>query len=353
MDAMLFERQQLLRQSLARLVEVFEDRLESFRSYRLDPHQRTLDVRLPHGVQILAVLTRLHRDLSIEHHVFRQFCQLFHELETLATDRRQLLKFGDIVLLPGQPQIGQRYRIEVVIGQGDKPETDPPQTNDFVDHTLILALARLLSIGPPHAAKRAMLWASANGLHRGPHILVARHQIPPRGQELATFNPSDLIDTAWLAREANGHDLVPRHIAISLHNGVGATAFQSLLGIQRSVDATVDYPRAACARHAADFISTQSIPRMHTDADDISRHDAFRHNLLQRLIDQNGFPHGWRCRRRKDKQPSWRNDSGTERIIAGIYQMNPHRIQPFLLRVRWLQRASLRQDESLPSCLLA
>src|ERR1022692_1985903 len=47
-----------------------------------------------------------------------------------------------------------------------------------------------------------------------------------------------------------------------------------------------------------------------------------------------------RCRRRKDKQPSWRYDGRTERIVAGIYEMNTHRIQPFLVRVRWLQRES-------------
>src|SRR5665811_1481894 len=107
--------------------------------------------------------------------------------ETLCADRRQLFKFGDIVLLPGQPQIGQRHRIEVVIGQGNKSETDTPQTNDFVDYTLILPLPGPLPIGPPNAAKRAMLRASANGLHRGPHILIGLHQVPSRGQKLATF----------------------------------------------------------------------------------------------------------------------------------------------------------------------
>src|ERR1019366_8816935 len=63
---------------------------------------------------------------------------------------------------------------------------------------------------------------------------------------------------------------------------------------------------------------------MHTNADDISRHDAFRHHRLQRLIDENGIAHGLRGRRRKDEQPSWGNDSGTKRIVAGIYEMNAH-----------------------------
>ena len=151
-------------------------------------------------------------------------------METLRADRRQLFKFGDIVLLPGQPNIGQRHGIEVIIGESDKAEADPAQINDFVDHALILPLPGLLPIGPPHAAKRAMLRASANGLHRGPHILVGRHQVPSRGQELAAFNPAALIDRGWLAREAVGHDLAPGDIAISLHHGVGVTVFQSLFG---------------------------------------------------------------------------------------------------------------------------
>src|SRR5271166_1570801 len=68
---------------------------------------------------------------------------------------------------------------------------------------------------------------------------------------------------------------------------------------------------------------------MHTDADDISRHDAFRHNRLQRFIDENGIACCLRCRRRKDKQPPRRNDSSTKGIVAGIYEMNAHRFRPF------------------------
>src|SRR5208283_3477788 len=343
-DAMLFEGKQLLRQSLARLIEVLEDRFESFRGYRFDPHQRTLDICPPHGVQILAVLTCLHRDLGEEHHVFRQPCQLFHEQETLRSDRRQLLEFGDIILLPGEPQIGQRYGIEIIVGEGNKPEAKAAQFNDFVDHALILPLPRLLPIGPPNAAKRAMLWASANGLHRGPHIFIARHQVPSRSRELAAFNPSALIDTARLASQAIGHDFAPRNVTITLHDGVSAPAFQSLFGIQSSVNAPVDHPRASSARHPANLISAQSIARMHTDADDISRHYAFRHNRLKRLVDENRIPHFLRRRRRKDKQPSWRNDSGTERIVAGIYEMDTHGL-PFPVRTRRLRCGTLLQGQ--------
>ncbi len=47
---------------------------------------------------------------------------------------------------------------------------------------------------------------------------------------------------------------------------------------------------------------------MYTNADNISRHDAFGDNLLQGLINKNGISRLLRCRCRKDKQPSGSND---------------------------------------------
>src|SRR5271167_766726 len=91
---------------------------------------------------------------------------------------------------------------------------------------------------------------------------------------------------------------------------------------------------------------------MHTDADDISRHDAFRHNRLQRLIDENRIPHFLRCRRRKDKQPSWRDDSGPERIVAGIYEMNTHGFQPLPVRARRLRLGTLLPRPALAMSFL-
>src|SRR5271166_564420 len=79
---------------------------------------------------------------------------------------------------------------------------------------------------------------------------------------------------------------------------------------------------------------------MHTDADDISRHDALRHNRLQRFIDQDGIARGLRRRRRKNKQPSWRNDGGTKGIVAGVYEMNTHGCRPFPVQARRLRRGT-------------
>src|SRR5664280_1119213 len=62
-------------------------------------------------------------------------------------------------------------------------------------------------------------------------------------------------DAAKRPSEAIGHHLAPRNIAISLHHGVSITVFQGLLGRQRRVNATIDHPRAALARHSANLIS--------------------------------------------------------------------------------------------------
>src|SRR3982074_1867724 len=97
------------------------------------------------------------------------------------------------------------------------------------------------------------------------------------------------------------------------------TALQSLFGKQSCVNPAIYSPCAALASHPAYLISAESVAGMHTDADDISRHDGFRHNLLQRLIDENGISRSLRCSRCKNKQPSWRNDGRTKRIVAGIY----------------------------------
>src|ERR1022692_1937003 len=91
---------------------------------------------------------------------------------------------------------------------------------------------------------------------------------------------------------------------------------------------------------------------MHANADDISRHDAFRHHRLQRLIDENGIAHGLRGRRRKNEQPSWGNDSGTKRIVAGIYEMNTHGFGPFPVQAWRLRRGTLAIKTSMANWFL-
>ena len=69
MHTMLFERLQLLCQRIAGVVEVLEYGLQALGRDRFHTHQRSLDVRAAHGIEILSILTRFHGDLSEEDHV--------------------------------------------------------------------------------------------------------------------------------------------------------------------------------------------------------------------------------------------------------------------------------------------
>jgi len=91
--------------------------------------------------------------ICVKKKIFGQLGELCHQLKTFGPDHSELFEFGGIVLLPGQSQIGQRHRIGIVIGQGDKSEADLPQIDDLVDHTLKLPLPGLLPMGSPDAAK--------------------------------------------------------------------------------------------------------------------------------------------------------------------------------------------------------
>ena len=58
------------------------------------------------------------------------------------------------------------------------------------------------------------------------------------------------------------------------------------------MNAAVDDPRAAAARHLADGIAAQGIAGVDAYADDVARLDGFGNDLLERLIDEDGVADG-------------------------------------------------------------
>ena len=134
-----------------------------------------------------------------------------------------------------------------------------------------------------------MLGAAANGLHRGPHVFLGIHQVPARGQEFAAFDAAAGIDSFGLAGEAIGDDLAPGEIAVACDHGVRFAALECLFRKEGGVNAAVDDPGAAAARHAADRISAQSIAGVHADANDVAGLDGLGHDLLERFIDEDGI----------------------------------------------------------------
>jgi len=58
------------------------------------------------------------------------------------------------------------------------------------------------------------------------------------------------------------------------------------------VNAAVNDPRAARTRHAPHLIPAQCVAGVNADANNISRLDAFGHNLLKRFVNKNGIARG-------------------------------------------------------------
>ena len=225
-DAVLFEGLELVGEGFAGVVEILEDRLETFGGDGFDADERALDVGLAHGVEVLAVFTGLHGDLGEEDHVLGELGELGHELETLGADGGELVDFGGVALLAGEAEVGLGDGIEVVVGEGDVAEADTAEGDDFVDDGLELALAGLLAVGAPDAAERAVLGAAADGLDGGPHVLVEGHEVPAGGEELVALDAAALVDVLEVSGDAIGNGAAPGDVAVTFDDGVGFAAFE-------------------------------------------------------------------------------------------------------------------------------
>src|SRR5579863_10688529 len=115
-----------------------------------------------------------------------------------------------------------------------------------------------------------MLGATANRLHRGPHIAVAGNQIPAGGDEIAGFDlPSD-VDGLGSSLAAIDKRPPPRDVAVTLNHRVRSSQLKGLFGIQGGVNSTEDYVCSLAARHFANFVTAQCIRGMNADPDRIS-----------------------------------------------------------------------------------
>jgi hypothetical protein len=84
------------------------------------------------------------------------------------------------------------------------------------------------------------------------------------------------------------------------------------------VDAAVDDPCAAGARHAADGVSAQGVAGVDADADDVAGMDALGDDLFERLIDEDGVACGCGCGGGKDEEPARRDDAVPKELSLGL-----------------------------------
>ena len=135
-----------------------------------------------------------------------------------------------------------------------------------------------------------MLGAAAHGLHRGPHVTVARHQVPTRRHKFIRFNSATGIHRFEIALDVVRQGTGPDHIAIALYHGVRSAQFRRFLRIERRVNSAENDSRALCASRVADLISPQSVAGVNTDAHHIPSLDGGHLYRLQGLIHKVGIP---------------------------------------------------------------
>ena len=185
-------------------------------------------------------------------------------------------------------------------------------------------LARLLSVGAPHRAERAMLGTPAHRLHRGPGILLAWHEVPPRRPELGRVHLTRLVDPFRLAVGTTLDGDAPGDVAVALHHGVRAALIVRLFRIQGGVDAAVDHPGAARAGALPELVADQGVAGVDPDADDVTLLELSVVERLKRLVGQDGVAPLGGCGRSEHVEPARGDDGGTERKVARVDDVYVH-----------------------------
>ena len=323
-NAVLLKGPEALDEGLSRVVEVLVDVLQPFRRHRLHADERPLDAGAMHGAQELGILRSFHRDLREEHHVGGQFGELVHQGEPLGALGLERLETRGVVTPLGHAQIFQRDRIEIVVGKGDEPEAAPAQLDDLLDDAVRSALARLLAIGAPDRAERAVFRAAANGLHRTPHVATRLHEIPAGRTEFLRVDAPAFVHRLQRPAKAIGEGLRPGALAVSLDHGVRTAQSECLVRVKRRVDPAVNHECAGLARQLPHLVSAQGVAGMDADAHHVTGLDLARCHRFEHFV---GEPR--RAERRRGcacehVQPAWRDDANAKRDMTGINEVNAH-----------------------------
>src|SRR2546423_13163688 len=118
-----------------------------------------------------------------------------------------------------------------------------------------------------------MLGAAPNGLHGSPHVTLARYQIPAGRQELGCFNAAAFIDSQRRSLHTIRQHLCPDDVAVTFYDGVSAAQLMSFVRIESGVNSSENYVRASIPCHFPDFVPTERIRGVDSDADNIARLD--------------------------------------------------------------------------------
>ena len=189
-----------------------------------------------------------------------------------------------VVLFPRQAQVRKAHRIEIVVRQRHEADAPAAQFYDLPDYRLKRSLARSLPIRPPNRAERAVLRASSRRLHRAPHVLALRQQIPARLRKPVRLQPAALVYPFQPALRAIPQRLTPCDIAIAPYHGIGRAILERLFRVQRRMHAPKHHSRSAFVRDAPHLVPSQRIQRMHANSDNIASLNRLRVKRLKCLV---------------------------------------------------------------------
>ena len=186
-------------------------------------------------------------------------------------------------------------------------------------------MTRLLTVGAPHGAERAVFRTAANCLHRCPHIAISRHEVPPGRPQTRRPDAPCLVDSLWFPPGALLQHGGPRRIPVATDDGVRSAQLVGLVRVERRVNTAVDNERPLLACELANLVAAQGIGRVNPDSDHVARLDLSRIEHLEGFISEDWVaPPRW-CRCCQDVQPPWRDNRHAERDIAWIDEMDSHR----------------------------
>src|SRR5205823_687967 len=299
-DAMTAKLAQPRHELVAGQVEAFVDILEPFAGHRLDADERAANLRALHRVEEFRVFGGLHRNLGVEDEIVRQLGEPRHQREALVAQRLELAQPRGIGSAPRLRQIVERDRLDVVVGERDESKSETAQLDDLADDAIDAALARLLSVGPPHGTERAMLRAAAQRLYRRPHVPPLRKQIPSRRHELIASDAAPFVDRPRLSSQALLDDARPDDVAVAAHDRVRLTVSRGFVRKQRGMNAAEDDPGAALAHLASDLVTAERVAGMNADADDVARANRVEIDRIERFVDDDRIAPAAAGRRRED-----------------------------------------------------
>src|SRR4030095_8203461 len=105
---------------------------------------------------------------------------------------------------------------------------------------------------------------------------------------------------------------------------VRTAEFMRFVGIKRGVNAAKHHESTGGPRAYPALVSTQRVPRVNADADDIARLDFTGVELFECFVDKARVAVPSRCCAGQDIQPARCNDANSERNVTGVNEIDGH-----------------------------